>query len=151
MWALSLQASLAIFMLCAAACTFGQTLSIKEGLWESTVLNDDGTTAVHTLACLTQKSFIEMNLKAISHPGCKATPNISSHGMIFDVSCNKPEMQTSVHSEIELVDAQHMRGTVTMKMNYKGKASDSTTKSTSRFVKSDCGNIKPGNPEITTQ
>jgi hypothetical protein len=71
--------------------------------------------------------------------------------MVVDISCNQPEMQTSVHSVVELVDAQHMRGTVTMKMTYKGKASDSTTKSTGRFVKSDCGNIKPGNPEITTQ
>jgi hypothetical protein len=138
-------------MLCAAACTFGQTLPIKEGLWESTVLNDDGTTAVRSLDCFTQKSFIEMSVKANSHPGCKVTQNIASHGMVVDISCNQPEMQTSVHSVVELVDAQHMRGTVTMKMTYKGKASDSTTKSTGRFVKSDCGNIKPGNPEITTQ
>jgi len=138
-------------LLCTAAFTFGQTLPIKEGLWESTVLNDDGTIAVRSLSCFTQKSFTELMVKANSHPGCKvATQNITSHGMVVDISCNKPEMQTSVHSVVELVDAQHMRGTVTMKMTYKGKASDSTTKSTGSFVKSDCGNIKPDNPQITT-
>ena len=140
-----------ILLLCASARTFGQTLPIKEGLWESIVLNDDGTTAVRSLSCFTQKSFAEMTVKASSHPGCKiTTQNITSHGMVVDISCNKPEMQTSMHNVVELVDAEHMRGTVTMKMNYKGKASDSTTKSTGRFVKSDCGNIKPDNPEITT-
>ena len=142
---------IAILLLCAAASTFGQTLPIKEGLWETTVLNDDGTTAVHSLDCFTQKGYAEMIVKANSHPGCKVnTQNITSQGMTVDISCNKPEMQTSVHSVVELVDAQHMRGTVTMKMNYKGKASDSTTKSTGHFVKSDCGIIKPDNPEITT-
>jgi hypothetical protein len=140
-----------ILLLCAAACSFGQTLPIKEGLWETTVLNDDGTTAVRSLDCFTQKGYSEMIVKANSHPGCKInTQSITSHGMIVDISCSKPEVQTSVHSIVELGDAQHMRGTVTMKMTYKGKASDSTTKSTGHFVKSDCGNIKPGDPEITT-
>ena len=138
-------------LLCAAACTFGQTLPLKEGLWESIVLNDDGTTAVRSLSCFTQKSFAEMTIKANSHPGCKVTTqNITSHGMVVDISCNKPDMQTSVHNVVELVDAQHMQGTVTMKMPFKGKASDMTTKSTGHFVKSDCGIIKPDNPEITT-
>ena len=106
-----------ILLLCAAACTFGQTLPIIEGLWESTVLNDDGTTAVRSLDCFTQKSFSEMIVKANSHPGCKInTQSITSHGMIVDISCSRPEMQTSVHSVVELVDAQHTRGTVTMKM-----------------------------------
>jgi hypothetical protein len=140
-----------ILLLSAAACAFGQTLPIKEGLWETTVLNDDGTTAMRSLDCFTQKGFAEMIVKTNSHPGCKVTTqNITSHGMAVDISCSKSEMQTSVHSVVELADAQHMRGTVTMKMNYKGKASDLITKSTGRFVKSDCGNIKPGDPEITT-
>ena len=148
---LTMRILIGILMLCAAACTFGQTLPIKEGLWESTALNDDGTIAVRTLGCFTQKSFTEMTVKANSHPGCNVTQNVTSKGMVADVSCNKPEVHTSVHSVVELVDAQHMRGTVTMKMTYKGKTSDSTTKSTGRFVKSDCGNIKPGIPEITSE
>jgi hypothetical protein len=141
-----------ILLLCAAACTFGQTLPIKEGLWEQTVLNDDGTTATRSLDCFTQRSFTEMIVKANSHSGCKVTSqNITNHGMIVDISCSKPEMQVSMHSVLELVDAKHERTTSTMKITYKGKAHDSTTKSTGRFIKSDCGNIKPGNPEISTQ
>ena len=140
-----------ILLLCTAAPAFGQTLPIKEGLWENTALNDDGTVAVRSLSCLTQKTFAEMTVKANSHPGCKVTTqNITSHGMVFDISCGERDMQTSVHTVVELLDAQHLRGTVAMKMSYKGKASDTTIKSTGRFIKSDCGNIKPGDPKITT-
>jgi hypothetical protein len=35
-----------------------------------------------------------------------------------------------------------------MKMVYKGKSSDSTTKSSSHFVKSDCGKLKPGDRPV---
>lgn len=49
-----------ILLLCAAACTFGKTLPIKEGIWKNTVLNDDGTVAKHSLDCVTQKNFADM-------------------------------------------------------------------------------------------
>lgn len=91
-----------------------------------------------------------MTVKANSLPGSKSSiQNITSHGMVVDFSCRRPEAQTSVHNVVELVDAEHMRGTITMKMIYKGKSGDSTTKSTGHFVKSDCGNIKPDDPQIT--
>jgi hypothetical protein len=34
---------LGTLFLCAAVCAFGQSLPVKEGLWESTVYDDDGT------------------------------------------------------------------------------------------------------------
>ncbi len=40
---ISLRPLVGILLLCAAACTFGLTLPIKEGLWESVVNKDDGT------------------------------------------------------------------------------------------------------------
>ena len=41
----------------SAACAFGQTLPIKEGLWENTAYNDDGTPSIRVLDCVTQKNF----------------------------------------------------------------------------------------------
>jgi Protein of unknown function (DUF3617) len=143
---------LGILLLCAAVCAFGQTLPIKEGLWESTAYNDDGTPSVRILNCVTQKNFAEMLTKANTNPSCKvASQNITSHGMTVDISCSHQNVQTSVHQVLELVDAEHMRGTTTMKMVNKGKSSDSTTKSSGHFVKSDCGKVKPDDPQIITE
>jgi hypothetical protein len=143
---------LGVLFLCAAVCAFGQTLPIKEGLWENVVYNDDGTPSVRILNCVTQKNFAEMLTKANTHPGCKvASQNTTNHGMTVDVSCSSQNAQTSVHQVLELVDSEHARGTTTMKMVYKGKSSDSTTKSSGHFVKSDCGKVKPDDPQIITE
>jgi hypothetical protein len=140
---------LGILLVCSAVSAFGQTLPIKEGLWESIAYNDDGTPSVRILNCVTQKNFAEMLTKASSQPGCKVTSqNITSHGMTVDISCSRHEVQTSMHQVLELVDAEHTRGTTTLKMTNKGKSSDSTTKSDGHFVKSDCGKVKPDAPEI---
>jgi hypothetical protein len=143
---------LGILFLCAAVCAFGQTLPIKEGLWESTAYNDDGTPSVRILNCVTQKNFAEMLTKASSHPGCKVTSqNITDHGMTVDISCSNQHVQTSVHQVLELVDSEHTRGTTTMKMVNNGKSSESTTKSSGHFVKSDCGKVKADAPQIITE
>ena len=143
---------LGILSLCAAACAFGQNLPIKEGLWESTAYNDDGTPSVRVLDCVTQKNFAEAIAKANTQPGCKvASQNITSHGMTIDISCSRRDVQTSAHQVVELVDSEHTRGTTTMKMVDKGKSGDSTTKSSSHFVKSDCGKLKPGDPPMITE
>jgi hypothetical protein len=136
----------------SAACAFGQTLPIKEGLWENTAYNDDGTPSIRVLDCVTQKNFAEMFTKANTHPGCKvASQNITSHGMTVDISCSHQNVQTSVHQVLELVVSEHTRGTTTLKMVNEGKSSDSTTKSSGHFVKSDCGKVKPGDPQIITE
>jgi hypothetical protein len=143
---------LVTLFLCVAVSAFGQSLPIKEGLWETTVSDDDGTPSMRLIKCITQKSYVEMLTKANTHPGCKvATQDITSHGMTLDVSCSRPNVQTSAHQVVELVDSEHTRSTTTMKMAYKGKSSDSTTRSSSHFVKSDCGNVKPGDPPIITE
>jgi hypothetical protein len=141
-----------IVLLCAAACTFGQTLPVKEGLWENTVLDDDGSLVMRSLDCVTQKSIAETIVKANTHPGCTVTgKNITSHSITVDISCNRPNVQMSTHSSLELLDSEHSRGTTTLKMSVNGKSKETTSKSTGRFVKSDCGSIKPGSPEITSQ
>ena len=139
-------------LLFAAACTFGQNLPVKEGLWENTIFDDDGSIAMRSLNCLAQKSIAEMIIKSNNHPGCTVTgQNVTSHSITVDISCKRPRVQTSAHSFMELLDSEHGRATTTMRMTIDGKSSESTTKSTSHFIKSDCGSIKPGSPEITSQ
>ena len=140
---------LAMLFFFTAVCAFGQSLPLKEGLWESTVYDDDGTPSMRFLNCVTQKDFAEAIAKANTKPGCQvAGQNITSHGMTIDISCSRPGVQTSAHQVVELVDSEHTRGTTTMKMVYKGKSSDSATKSSSHFVKSDCGKLKPGDRPV---
>lgn len=141
-----------ILLLCATACAFGQTLPVKEGLWENTVFEDDGSVSMRTLDCVTQKSFAETMSKANKHPGCTVTnQNISSHGFVIDVSCNITNIQSRVHSVLELIDPEHQRTTITMTMTMNGKSENSTTKSTGHFIKADCGKVKPGDPEILSK
>ena len=141
-----------VLFFCAVACIFGQNLPIREGLWENTVLDDDGSIAMRSLSCITQKSIADMIVRANNHPGCTASgQNITSHSMTVDISCSLPRVKTSTHSLVELLDSEHCRSTTTMRMTINGRSSESTSKSTCRFVKSDCGSIKPGSPEITSQ
>jgi Protein of unknown function (DUF3617) len=143
---------ISVLLLCAAANTFGQNLPIKEGLWENTVLDDDGSVAMRSLSCITQKSIADMIVKANNHPGCAVSgQNVTSHSISVDISCSRPRVQTSAHSLMELLDSEHCRATTTMRMTINGKSSESTSKSICHFVKSDCGSIKPGSPEITSQ
>ena len=143
---------LGILFLCAAACAFGQSLPVKDGLWETIVYDDDGTASMRLLNCVTQKNFAEAIAKANTQRGCKvAAQNITSQGITLDVSCSRPNVETSAHQVVELVDAEHTRSTTTMKMVYKGKTGDSTTKSSSHFVKSDCGKLKPGDRPVITE
>ena len=139
---------LVVVFLCAA-CAFGQTLPVKEGLWETIVYDDDGTASMRLLNCVTQKNFAEALAKANTQPGCKVSAqNVTSHGMTMDVSCSRPNVETSAHQVVELADSEHTRSTTTMKMVYKGKSGESTTKSSSHFVKSDCGKLKPGDRPV---
>ena len=141
-----------VLFFCAAACIFGQNLPIREGLWESTVLDEDGSVATRSLSCVTQKSIADVIVKANNHPGCTVSgQNITSRSITVDISCSRPRVQTSAHSFMELLDSEHCRATTTMRMTINGKSSESTSTSTCHFVKSDCGSIKPGSPEITSQ
>ena len=140
-----MQVLIGVLLLCGAACSFGQTLALKEGLWETTMLNDDGSPSTRTHDCVTQKAFLELMSKAGMHPGCKVTnQNISSHGFTIDVSCDSTGVQVRTHTVMELLDPEHQRTTTNMKVTVNGKSNDSTTKSTGHFLKSDCGSIKPG-------
>jgi len=138
-----------ILLLFGAASTFGQTLPIKDGLWEMVVYNTDGTPGVRTHDCLTQKSFAEIMTKVNSHPGCKLTSqNYSSHGLTVDMSCDLKNVQMTSHGVLEVLDSEHVRGTQTMKMVVQGHPNETTTKSAGHFLSASCGNIKPGAPEI---
>ena len=140
---------LAVLFLCAAGCSFGQTLPVKEGLWESIVYDDDGSTSMRVLNCVSQKNYVDAIAIANTRPGCKMTAqNITSHGLTMDVSCSRPNVETSAHQVVELVDSEHTRTTTTMKMIYKGKSGESTTKSSSHFVKAECGKLKPGDHPV---
>jgi hypothetical protein len=140
---------ISILLLSAAASTFGQTLPVKDGLWEMLVYNDDGTPGFRTHDCLTPKSFADIMTKTNSHPGCKLTSqNFSSHGMTVDMSCTVRTVQMTSHGEIEVLDSEHVRGTQTMKMVVRGHSNETNTKSTGHFLSASCGKVKPGSPEI---
>jgi len=62
--------------------------------------------------CVTRENFAEAIAKANTRPGCQgASQNITSHDMTMDISRSRPNVHTSAHQVVELVDSsanQHL-------------------------------------------
>ncbi len=143
---------LLFFMLFALSSMFAQSLPVKAGLWENVVYGDDGKPEITALNCFTPTSFADMISNVSKHPGCKITSqNTSSKGMTVDMSCDRKNIQMTSHGVLEVVDSEHVRSTTTVKMTVNGKTNVSSSKAAAHFKSSSCGDVKPGNPKITSQ
>jgi hypothetical protein len=86
---------------------------------------------------------------ASKHPGCKITSQSTTNKNItIDVSCDRPRVQMSSHGVLDVVDAEHVRSTTTIKMTMNGQTKTSTSKASAQFKSSSCGDVKPGDPKI---
>jgi hypothetical protein len=140
------------FALFAATSVFAQSLPVKSGLWENVVYDDDGKPMLTALNCFTSSSFADMLSSANKHPGCKVTSqNTGSKGMTVDMSCDRPKVQMTSHGVLEVVDSEHVRSTTTVKMTVDGQTKVSTHKAAASFKKPSCGDVKPGDPKITSE
>lgn len=141
-----------VLALLAARCAVAQSLPVKAGLWENIVYDDDGKPNITSLACMTPTSFAEAMTKVNSTEGCKlSVHDVTSHGMVVDMSCDRKTVQMQKHSVLEVVDSEHVKSTMTMKTTVNGKASDTTTKAAARFKSASCGDVKPNQPKIVTE
>src|SRR5215813_7994591 len=138
-----------VFLFSAAGCIFAQSLPVQSGLWESVVYDDDGKPSMRALNCMTPTSFADMLGSVNKHPGCKiASQNMISKSLTVDMSCNRPRIQMTSHGVLEVVDAEHVRSTTTIKMTMNGKTSVTTGKASAQFKSYSCGDVKPGSPKI---
>jgi hypothetical protein len=128
---------------------------IKMGLWEATVtantgMGPKGITSVHQ-SCMTPDSWKDLMQKIQARTAnvtCTSS-NLQqdSHKISFDGSCSMDQgMTANYHVEMFLDGDTAMHGTTTGKISGPMFPNGMTIGSsmTSKFISSDCGDVKPG-------
>lgn len=150
---------------------------VKMGLWETTVTSQisgfqlppdviaklkamgrsvpGGAHTVVTQGCLTPEEWRDQ-MEKMNQPAnsdCTVTHRqVEARKFAFDISCNSEHgMTVTGHWEIQATDEEHSHGSGHMTSDAAGPngrsfAMDSTFDS--HFLKSDCGDVKPGNAKI---
>lgn len=140
---------------------------IKMGLWQSSVtVNMSGMPANPNMpagaggsmthvnqSCMTPDSwkdaFRNMQQRRQQAAANCSTMNVSqdSHQVIFDMNCSSEQGFTSnVHVQMNLDSEEAMHGNATVKMSGPNfpQGMSMTSVITSKFMSSDCGDVKPG-------
>jgi Protein of unknown function (DUF3617) len=124
------------------SATMPTTLPVKMGLWENTLTTSEGETQ-KTRSCFTKESF-ERSVTNMP-PSCTISNQLwTSHSYSSDVMCGNSSSQSKAHLEMQFLDSVTARSTINVTMFVQGKTIPLTIKTDSHFVRSDCGDIAPG-------
>jgi hypothetical protein len=130
-----------------------QSAPIKMGLWEKKMVTTGGTGAPTTMtakSCINPEAWQEMvgNLSK-QHEGCTTNTVKNAHGYTFSGSCTIPHGGTMVmNGTLTIQDTEHIIAESHSTTTNNGQKRQMDSHSTSIFLGADCGNIKPGEPEI---
>jgi Protein of unknown function (DUF3617) len=133
-----------------------QSAPIKMGLWEKTMVTSlDGgqQMTMHAKDCVTPEEWQRM-MANVEHPheGCKVNTVKTGNGYTYSGTCTLPQGSTIVMSGSQTIqDPEHILSENHSTSTMNGKTRKSDIRSTSRFLSSSCGAIKPGEPEIEHQ
>jgi len=169
-------ASLALFLASAAFASAQDTTPtpppIKMGLWQSSVSvnmagmmpnapSGAGGSVTHVnQSCMTPDSwrdaFRNMQQRRQQATANCSTANVSqdAHQMTFDMSCTGQQgINTNVHVQMFLDSQEAMHGNATVKMSGPNFPQGMSMNSTiaSKFLSSDCGDVKPGESKPVQQ
>ena len=129
-----------------------QAAPVKMGLWEKKMMMDMGTGTPSMMAsksCITPETWQEM-AGNLSKPreGCTVNNVKNAHGYTFNATCKTPDGGTMVTSGSETIqDSEHIVSQSHSTMTTNGQKREMQSKSASTFLGSDCGKVKPGEPE----
>lgn len=162
-------ASLALFLASAAFASAQDTTPtpppIKMGLWQSSVSvnmagmmpnapSGAGGSMTHVnQSCMTPDSwrdaFRNMQQRRQQATANCSTANVSqdAHQMTFDMNCSGQQgISTNVHVQMFLDSEEAMHGNATVKMSGPNfpQGMSMTSVIASKFLSSDCGDVKPG-------
>jgi len=146
--------SLTILAVLAASSVMmlAQSAPIKMGLWEKKMTMDMGTGTpqnINSKSCITPETWQEMvgNMDK-AHEGCTVDKHKTDHGYSFTATCktsNGGSMVTTGSADIQ--DSERIVSQSHTDMTTNGKKRSMDMKSTSTFMGSDCGKVKPNEPE----
>jgi hypothetical protein len=145
---------LVIMAVLAAGSTslLAQSAPVKMGLWEKTmVVSSDGTqSTMKAKDCVTPEEWQRMTANIQKpHEGCKINTVKNGNGYTYSGTCNVPQGPSMVLSGSQTIqDSEHILSETHTTTTMNGKTRKSDIHSTSRFLSSSCGSIKPGAPEM---
>ncbi len=96
-----------------------------------------------TKVCLTRES---LNAGAFGRRDKSCTTKVvssSSSKQVIHMECGQEEMKSSGDMTVELVDAQHIKGTMLMKSSVGGQTRDMKMSFDNKWIAADCGDVKP--------
>jgi hypothetical protein len=96
-----------------------------------------------TKVCLTRES---LQAGALGRNDKSCTSNVvssSASKQLIHVECNQGEAKSTGDLTVELVDPQHMKGTMLMKSSVGGQSRDMKMSFDTKWIAADCGAVKP--------
>jgi Protein of unknown function (DUF3617) len=129
-----------------------QSAPIKMGLWEKTIVSSTGEgapTTVTAKSCITPQAWQQMIASMQKpHDGCKMNNVKTANGYSFNGTCNLPQSSSLAISGSETIqDSEHIVSESHSTATSSGKTRKFDVHSTSRFLSSSCGSVKPDDPE----
>ncbi len=126
---------------------------IKLGLWEKKIVTSGGSTGPSTMtarSCVTKETWQQMAANAMKQrPGCTMKSSPAPHGFTFNATCTLDRGITmNVSGSSTVQDSTHIVSDSHSTTTFNGQTRVMDSRSTSTFVGSDCGSVKPGEPEI---
>ena len=136
-----------------SASLLAQSAPIKMGLSEKTMVTSTGDGAPATMkakSCITREEWERMVANAQKpHDGCTMNTVKTANGYTFNGSCNIPQGPTLVINGSQTIqDSEHIVSESHSTSTTNGKTRKTDSHSTSRFLSSSCGSVKPGDPEV---
>lgn len=136
-----------------SASLLAQSAPIKMGLWEKTMVTSNGDGAPATMkskSCITPEEWQQMVANVQKpHDGCKMNTVKTANGYTFNGTCNIGEGSSVVMNGSQTIqDSEHIVSASHSTTTMNGKTRKTDIQSSSRFLSSSCGSVRPGNPEI---
>jgi hypothetical protein len=120
--------------------------NVKLGLWESVMTMEGMGAGQPQKICITAAKLAAGAFDDVPNQECKRTVT-SSTATSMDVtetcaSKNDPSMTGTGQLHIQVVNPENVKGTLSTKMSMGGRSMTMNGTFTSKFVSTDCGNIK---------
>jgi hypothetical protein len=106
-----------------------------------------GAPQTTTKVCLTRES---LSAGAFGRQDSSCTTKVvssSSSKQVVHVECAHGEIKTAGDVTVELVDPEHIKGTMLMKSMLGGQNTDMKMSFSNKWLAADCGDVKPVRPK----
>ncbi len=114
---------------------------------EAMMKNRAGTQQIKNKFCMTPESLKSGTFSQQPKYCTTKVVSSSSSKQVVHIECNQEQSKSTGDLTVELIDAQHMKGTMVMKSTAGGQTHDMKMSFDNKWLASDCGDVKPAVPK----